>query len=315
MTGTRRTARAKRRHPFRQNVRAATMKKLAEKLKKDLKVEADNFRKTAEPIAYLSTGYQAMDDALTGTRDDNFDTMPGTGKGMPRGRIIEIFGPEAVAKTTLALAMIKQGQENGEAVAFIDAEHALDDHYAYNIMGINPKTWLYKAPDSGEEALDLLQWCVRERFSVVVLDSVSALVSLDELKGKRALGVQARMMSQTCRELSSYLKPGGPMVIFINQIRYKIMTYGNPEMTSGGQALKYYSSMRVELRKKKELKKTSKKRKGEPLVVGDRLRLRVVKNKVAPRDGRCIFDVMMNSGIRIPRLRSNKQTTDDTGEE
>ena len=263
--------------------------------------------KTPSEMECITTGFQEIDDVLTGEQDPKTGKIiPGTGKGFPRGRMVEIFGPEAAAKTTLALCVIAQAQQKGELCAFIDVEQALDINYVERVIGVDVQGMFYKQPDSGDHALALAEHYVKKGVSVVVVDSVSALSSLEELTGKRALGDQARMMSKACRKITSYLRPGGTLIIFINQVRYKIgVMFGNPETTSGGNALRFYASVRGRVRKEKVLKKG-----GE--VIGHRIEMEVKKNKVGPQHRKVKFDVKYNKGISIPKLRGKKKrSTDD----
>ncbi len=276
----------------------------AKKLKKDLKVTvmkggADHEWTEKECI---STGFQEIDDVITGKLDEEGNFTKGAGKGWPRGRIIEIYGPEAAAKTSLALATIASAQARGELCGLVDVEHALDPVYARKTMDVDMDALIWTQPEDGNEALSTLKWMVANNLSLAVLDSVAALVTRAELEGNEALGQQARLMSKTCREITPMLAKNGPCVIFINQIRHKIGGYGNPEVTSGGNALKFYATLRTTVRKKKDLTKAGR-TKGEPVTLGHRIQLRVIKNKVAPCGGRMLFDVKFGKGISIPKLR------------
>lgn len=297
-------------HPVKQRERAKKLAALAKVVKKHLKVEPLNTHTKAKPGRYISTGIQEIDDAISGRRSkkDKTRVKPGSGKGFPCGRIVEVFGPEAAAKTSLTLLVIAQAQKQGLDCVFIDAEHALDEDFATNTLGVNMDKLMLYEPDDGEQGLAILMEAVKLKVDVVVVDSVSALLPKAQKQGKEGLGAQARMMSSVCRELTSYLKKGdGPLVIFINQIRYKIgVMFGNPEMTSGGNALKFYASVRVEVRKKKDLKKASAK-KGEPAVVGHRIRLKTVKNKIAPAYNSTLFDIRFGEGIRASKARASEE--------
>lgn len=236
------------------------------------------------------------------------------GGGIPKGRIVEIYGPESSGKTTLTLHAIAEVQKQGGVAAFIDAEHALDPQYAQRI-GVNLENLLVSQPDNGEQALEIVESLVRSNaVDLIVVDSVAALVPQAEIEGDMGdshMGLQARLMSQALRKLTAIISKSKSTVIFINQLRMKIgVMFGNPETTTGGNALKFYASLRMDIRRTSQIKQADQ-------VIGNRTRVKVVKNKIAPPFREAEFDIMYNEGISrsgdVLDLATAKEIVDKSG--
>ena len=263
------------------------------------KTDAVTYTSDVSVPIIANTRWQQLDDMLTGSVGKTFDVKPGSGRGIPAGRIIEIVGPESSGKTTLALEIIAAAQKKNKCCAFIDFEHALDRKYAQRICNIrDPNLWFEAVPDTAEEGSKLICDLARTgEVDLIVVDSVAAMTPQAEMKDMQfdknsTMGVHARLMSKLCRMLSAILAKTNCTVIFINQIRHKIgVMFGNPETTPGGNALKFYASIRLDIRKV-----------GKPLLQGKKVcghtaRLRAIKNKIAPPQQELLLELKFGKGV------------------
>ena len=290
------------------------MKEENQEKRKALEMAMNQIEKQFGKGSVMKLGdFQAMNIEAIPTGALSLDVALGIG-GLPRGRIIEIFGPESSGKTTLALHAIAEAQKMGGEAAFIDAEHALDPVYAKN-LGVDIDNLIVSQPDTGEQALEIAEALIRSgAIDIIVVDSVAALVPKAEIDGDMGdshIGLQARLMSQALRKLAGAINKSKALIIFINQLREKVgVMFGNPETTTGGRALKFYASVRLEIRRSEQLKM------GDG-VVGNKTTVKIVKNKVAPPFKSCIVDIMYGEGVsragEVIDLASEANIVEKTG--